>query len=106
MCELVLEGHEEAVWGVAVIDVGAKKGCFLTGESSTIPHRSSLIIFRIWYENSALWEIKLRRPADRLINLWGERGELLLRIKGSPEPVRGVTMMPDGTKFASACNDG
>ena len=30
-CELVLDGHDEAVWGVAAIDEGVKKGCFLTG---------------------------------------------------------------------------
>ncbi|KAK8843426.1 hypothetical protein IAR55_007083 [Kwoniella newhampshirensis] len=72
--ELVLEGHDQAVWGVAVVEEGPKEGCYLT--------------------------------ADRLINLWNHDGELLLRFKGSPEPVRSITMLPGGETLASACNDG
>jgi phospholipase A-2-activating protein len=30
--ELVLEGHEEAVWGVIQVDKGPKSGCIITGE--------------------------------------------------------------------------
>jgi WD40 repeat protein len=33
-CELILEGHVEAVWGVAAIDGGDRRGCFLSGKSS------------------------------------------------------------------------
>jgi WD40 repeat protein len=29
---LVLDGHDAAVWGVAIVDEGAKEGCYLTGE--------------------------------------------------------------------------
>lgn len=32
--ELVLEGYEEAVWGVAAVEAGPSKGCFLTGKSA------------------------------------------------------------------------
>nr|XP_031862293.1 uncharacterized protein CI109_002258 [Kwoniella shandongensis]KAA5529365.1 hypothetical protein CI109_002258 [Kwoniella shandongensis] len=73
-CDLILEGHDQAVWGVAIVEEGPKEGHYLT--------------------------------ADRLINLWNTNGELLLRIKGSPEPVRSLTMLPGGDTFASACNDG
>ena len=30
--ELILEGHDEAVWGVTVIGEGPRDGCYLTGE--------------------------------------------------------------------------
>lgn len=33
--ELVLEGHEAAVWGVAVVDAGPRRGCYLTGSGET-----------------------------------------------------------------------
>jgi phospholipase A-2-activating protein len=35
-CELVMEEHEEAVWGVLAIDTGPNEGCWLTssGESA------------------------------------------------------------------------
>ena len=33
-CELVLEGHDEAVWSVAVVEGGVREGSFLTGEVS------------------------------------------------------------------------
>ncbi|WWD21058.1 hypothetical protein CI109_105539 [Kwoniella shandongensis] len=55
-CDLILEGHDQAVWGVAIVEEGPKEGHYLT--------------------------------ADRLINLWNTNGELLLRIKGSPEPMK------------------
>lgn len=44
--------------------------------------------------------------ADRLIYLWNEAGDLLMRFKGSPEPVRSLCCLSDGSGFASACNDG
>ncbi|ORX39005.1 WD40-repeat-containing domain protein [Kockovaella imperatae] len=76
--ELLLEGHVEAVWGVAIVEEGPKAGHYLTGEACD--------------------------PSDRLINLWDPSGNMLLRIKGSPEPVRSISM--DGNTFISACNDG
>nr|XP_019047918.1 hypothetical protein I302_04538 [Kwoniella bestiolae CBS 10118]OCF26848.1 hypothetical protein I302_04538 [Kwoniella bestiolae CBS 10118] len=72
-CETVLEGHDQAVWGVAIIDEGPKEGCYLT--------------------------------ADRMIFLWNQKGEVLQRFKGSPEPVRSLAILPGGETFASACND-
>lgn len=33
-CELVLDKHDEAVWGVAVVEEGLREGCYLTGSSS------------------------------------------------------------------------
>lgn len=35
-CELVLDGHSEAVWGIGAIDGGSRKGCFLTGTVSPL----------------------------------------------------------------------
>ena len=35
--EVVLEGHDEAVWGVAIVDEGPKEGCYLTGKSLPLP---------------------------------------------------------------------
>jgi len=32
-CELVLDRHEQAVWGIAAVDEGKHDGCILTGES-------------------------------------------------------------------------
>lgn len=29
-CEIVMEEHEEAVWGVLAIDTGPNEGCWLT----------------------------------------------------------------------------
>ncbi|WWC91345.1 uncharacterized protein L201_006288 [Kwoniella dendrophila CBS 6074] len=72
-CEAVLEGHEQAVWGVAIIDEGPKLGCYIT--------------------------------ADRMIFLWNEKGEIIERFKGSPEPVRSIAILPGGETFATACND-
>ncbi|ORY26271.1 WD40-repeat-containing domain protein [Naematelia encephala] len=74
--ELVLQGHSEAVWGVTVVETGVRLGCYITGS------------------------------ADRTIILWSQRGETLQCIKGSPEPVRSLAMLPESIGFASACNDG
>ncbi|WVQ81529.1 hypothetical protein IAT38_003653 [Cryptococcus sp. DSM 104549] len=72
--ELVLDGHEAAVWDAVAVDEGPKAGCFLT--------------------------------SDRLIYLWDDAGKLIIRFKGSPEPVRSLAILPGGETFASACNDG
>lgn len=34
LCEAVLDGHDEAVWGVAIIDEGPKEGLYLTGSGN------------------------------------------------------------------------
>lgn len=36
-CEMVLEEHEEAVWGVLAVDTGPSDGCWLTS-SGMCPH--------------------------------------------------------------------
>ncbi|WRT68926.1 uncharacterized protein IL334_005908 [Kwoniella shivajii] len=71
--DFTLEGHDAAVWGVAVVEEGQHCGCYLT--------------------------------ADRTINLWDDKGQLLSRFKGSPEPVRSIVILPGMQQFASACND-
>ncbi|RXK37832.1 hypothetical protein M231_04830 [Tremella mesenterica] len=76
--EVVLTGHEAAVWGVAILDEGSRTGCYLTVD------------------------IK----ADLMINLWNDKGEILSRFKGSPEPVRSIAICPGGETFISSCNDG
>jgi phospholipase A-2-activating protein len=86
--ELVLDGHDEAVWGVAIVEAGPSRGCFLTGSVH------------------ATGAADIQGSADRLVNLWSSSGELMLSIKGSPEPVRSLAVLPESTHFASACNDG
>ncbi|WVQ93337.1 hypothetical protein IAU59_000405 [Kwoniella sp. CBS 9459] len=71
--EALLDGHQEAVWGVAIVDAGPREGCYLT--------------------------------ADNMINLWDKEGNILSRLKGSPAPVRSLTVMQDHETFVSACND-
>lgn len=71
-----LVGHAEAVWAVAVINGSSTGFSYLTGS------------------------------ADQLINVWGPTGEILHRFKGSPEPVRSLSLSPGGDFFLSACNDG
>ena len=46
--------------------------------------------------------------ADRFVRLWNREGQMLLRIKDYPEPLRGLSILPSdaGDVFASACNDG
>jgi hypothetical protein len=34
-CELVMEEHEEAVWGVLAIDNGPSEGCWLTSSGKS-----------------------------------------------------------------------
>lgn len=34
-CEIVMEEHEEAVWGVLAIDTGPSEGCWLTSSGSS-----------------------------------------------------------------------
>jgi phospholipase A-2-activating protein len=86
--ELVLEGHIEAVWGVAIVEAGPSRGCYLTGSVH------------------ATGAADIQGSADRLVNLWSSSGEVMLSIKGSPEPVRSLAVLPESTHFASACNDG
>lgn len=98
-CEMVLEGHEEAVWGVLGIDEGPQAGGWLTA-SGTSPTCTLTTLLMNRVRDSA------DGVADRLIYLWNESGELLMRFKGSPEPVRSLCSLGDGSGFASACNDG
>ena len=93
--ELVLEAHEEAVWGVLAIDDGPPAGGWLTASGEPLSTEVAGIVSRLKWE------------ADRLIYLWGGNGELFMRFKGSPEPVRGLCPLHDAAAgFASACNDG
>ena len=91
-CEMVLEEHEEAVWGSLAVDTGPSDGCWLT--SSGMCHTLLLV------------SVILMRTADRGIYLWNGEGGLVKRFKGSPEPARGLSHLIDGKGFASACNDG
>lgn len=101
-CEMVLEGHDEAVWGVLAIDDGPQTGGWLTASGTSASTTCSARNY-LW---GCYCKCDADEIADRLIYLWNESGELLMRFKGSPEPVRSLCYLGDGSGFASACNDG
>jgi phospholipase A-2-activating protein len=50
-CEMIMEEHQEAVWGVLAIDQGPNEGCWLTssGEYNSIVYPNFLLIsFHSW----------------------------------------------------------
>ena len=102
--EVILKGHEAAVWGVAFVQDFAHRGNFLTGES---PYGCTQTNHRFRYVIHARPFAKpLLKTADLRVILWNGNGEQFAAFKGYPEPIRSLSMLSDGITFVSACNDG
>jgi len=97
--KLVLEGHTQAVWGVVGIEDGKYAGGYLTGSGE-----SQVGDCRVVQRDSEFRSGLL--AADQLVMLWNDKGEAISHIKGYPEPVRSLVILPEPDLFASGCNDG
>ena len=94
-CEAVLEGHEGSVWAVLAYDketiITGLPNCCLRGPLDANP-RGSL------------------GCADKFIRIFSSTGKLLRTIKGNPDVIRALCVLPKGHEsradFASASNDG
>ncbi|KAL7421189.1 Sir2 histone deacetylase Hst2 [Cryptotrichosporon argae] len=77
-CRGVLEAHNAAVWGVDIVPAVEEGNHvrYLTGS------------------------------ADKTIRLWSHTFDCVGVFKSSPEPVRSLSLLSDGSHFYSACNDG
>lgn len=118
---IVLEGHDAAVWDVLAFEEGVKAGCYLTGGCVLF-----CADFRLWYvmfgrteaSSPSFMALPCLPPlhpgnsspvltvADCTVRLWSSTGEALERFKGSPEPIRSLTLLYNPDEFASASNDG
>ncbi|KAJ9104022.1 hypothetical protein QFC19_004156 [Naganishia cerealis] len=75
-CELVLSGHEAAVWGVAVLESDSCEGLYLTGS------------------------------ADRTLRMYDADGACVRKFDALPEAIRSIACFPDFRNVAVALNDG
>ncbi|OCF54428.1 hypothetical protein L486_07976 [Kwoniella mangroviensis CBS 10435] len=96
VCERVLEGHEQAVWGVTIIDEGPKANCYLTADR----------LIHLWNEEGQILQRFKGSPEpvrslailpggetfasacnDNLVRMWNFDGIVLERLKGHKDYV-------------------
>ncbi|WWC97833.1 hypothetical protein V866_004720 [Kwoniella sp. B9012] len=114
VCERVLEGHEQAVWGVAIIDEGPKANCYLTADR----------LIHLWNEEGEILQRFKGSPEpvrslaispgcetfasacnDNLVRLWNFDGTVLDRLKGHKDYVYQVVPGKMGVELVSCGED-
>ncbi|OCF44900.1 hypothetical protein I317_01179 [Kwoniella heveanensis CBS 569] len=112
--DLLLEGHEEAVWGVAIVDAGPREGCFLTADN----------MINLWDAEGNLLKRLKGSPApvrslavmpdcetfvsacnDNLIRMWNFDGEVLRRLYAHTDYVYQVTLSNADMDLLLSCSE-
>lgn len=93
-CELVLSGHEAAVWGVTILEGGPHDGYFLSGEFC--PKVTGLATER---RGSHLGS------SDKTLKMYDIKG-INIRSFEASEAIRSLSPFPDFRRIAMALNDG
>ncbi|WWC64162.1 uncharacterized protein I303_106770 [Kwoniella dejecticola CBS 10117] len=112
--DVVLAGHDQAVWGVSIVDSGPKTGCSLTADR---------MIF-LWNEQGEILQRFKGSPEpvrslavlpggeafvsacnDNLIRIWNFEGAVLDSLRGHKDYVYQVTLGSQGMDFVSCGED-
>ncbi|WVF65690.1 hypothetical protein IAT40_000421 [Kwoniella sp. CBS 6097] len=112
--EALLEGHDEAVWGVAIIDDGARNGSYLTADN----------MINLWDSQGNLLKRIKGSPApvrslvvmpdletfasacnDNLIRLWNFEGQVLQRLEAHTDYVYQITLGSTDDGLLLSCGE-
>jgi WD40 repeat protein len=93
-CELVLSGHEAAVWGVTILEGGPHDGYFLSGEFCL-----KVVGFATERRGSHLGS------SDKTLKMYDTKG-INIRSFEASEAIRSLSPFPDFRRIAMALNDG
>ncbi|WWC73225.1 uncharacterized protein I206_107191 [Kwoniella pini CBS 10737] len=112
--DVVLEGHEQAVWGVSIVEEGPKAGCFLTADRMIfLWNKEGEVLQRFKGSPEPVRSLAILPGGntfvsacnDNLIRIWSFEGTILDSLKGHKDYVYQVTLGSQGIDFVSCGED-
>ncbi|WVQ64045.1 uncharacterized protein L199_002204 [Kwoniella botswanensis] len=106
VCERVLEGHEQAVWGVAIIDEGPKANCYVTADRLIhLWNEEGEILQRFKGSPEPVRSLAISPGGETLVRIWNFGGTVLNRLKGHKDYVYQVVPGKMGVELVSCGED-
>nr|XP_019009704.1 uncharacterized protein I206_05264 [Kwoniella pini CBS 10737]OCF48485.1 hypothetical protein I206_05264 [Kwoniella pini CBS 10737] len=115
--DVVLEGHEQAVWGVSIVEEGPKAGCFLTADRMIfLWNKEGEVLQRFKGSPEPVRSLAILPGGNTfvsacndkqvyLIRIWSFEGTILDSLKGHKDYVYQVTLGSQGIDFVSCGED-